>query len=290
MKLSLGDEKLVSIQYDEYLQLLSILSVRIPEEINIVDIDAQLDIGHLANGCLLRFLRDDANRYNKIIRIIRKEIFQLREATNGNYSLTPTLESIGSNLRNLIVPSHWYPYLPKRLPFNKWLEDICRKIVTITSYLHISQESDIRDCDLRVFYQPAGFLNSLLQDYSCLVKASVLDMDFEVRVIENYSDRSDHGVYLNGLQLHNAKWDFTKCCITQSQEEQSICPLPVVWLRPIKLSSKVKKNSYQCYNCPILHSYYQHVDKNCMITLSLSTEVEIEMLHLKRVAISIADL
>ncbi|EDV26241.1 uncharacterized protein TRIADDRAFT_54031 [Trichoplax adhaerens] len=289
MKLSLGDEKLVSIQYDEYLQLLSLLSIRIPEEIKVEDIDAQLDIGHLANGCLLRFLRDDANRYNKVIRMIRKEIFQLREATNGNYSLTPRLEKICSNLRNLIVPTHWYPYLPTHLPFNQWLEDLSRKVATLTSYIKTSQESDLNDCDLRIFYQPAGFLDSLLQDYNGLVKAGVLEIDFEVKIFNDSEKKCDHGIHLLGLQLHNAAWDFTKCCITQVKEAQATCPLPIIWLRPIKLSNKVKKSSYPTYSCPVLHSYYQDVDKNCMIRLSLATEIEVGILYLKRVAISVMD-
>ena len=81
----------------------------------------------------------------------------------------------------------------------------------------------------------------------------------------------DHGVYLDGMVLHNAKWDWARAELDNLPTgETGPCPMPVVWLRPVDISrahSARKNLKANVYNCPVFVSSqasqgWQHIVTN----------------------------
>lgn len=75
-------------------------------------------------------------------------------------------------------------------------------------------------------------------------------MAFKTYLKEYYesevTEYPDDGVYIHGLFLQGAKWDFKKKMIDDSDPKVPIVKMPVVWLEPVEDKGYIDEKSYSC--------------------------------------------
>ncbi len=62
------------------------------------------------------------------------------------------------------------------------------------------------------------------------------------------------GIYLSGLQIHNASWDSLRSAIKQQPASQELdrVDMPFLWLKPVDKNMHQKNNkSKLTYKCPV---------------------------------------
>lgn len=84
------------------------------------------------------------------------------------------------------------------------------------------------------------------------------------------------GVFVSGLNLHNALWDTTRSVLmapsTDSRDSQQ---MPVFWLKPSDAGSpQTPRRLYQLYKCPVYcaEDPKLHGDSNVVVHFSLPSE------------------
>lgn len=84
------------------------------------------------------------------------------------------------------------------------------------------------------------------------------------------------GVFVSGLNLHNALWDTTRAVLMMpSTDSCSGQQMPVFWLKPSDAGSGVTpRRLYQLYKCPVYcaEDCRLHGDTNIVVHFSLPTE------------------
>ena len=95
------------------------------------------------------------------------------------------------------------------------------------------------------------------------------------------------GVFVSGLNLHNALWDTTRSVLmmpsTDSREEQQ---MPVFWLKPSDVgSAQTSSRLYQLYKCPVYCASDPklHGERNIVVQFSLPSEQDPSMWQYQRV-------
>jgi hypothetical protein len=84
------------------------------------------------------------------------------------------------------------------------------------------------------------------------------------------------GVFISGLQLHNALWDNTRAVLMMpSSDSIGLQEMPVFWLKPLDTyAPQTPRRLYELYRCPVYCSQdtKKHGDKNVIVHFSLPTE------------------
>lgn len=55
------------------------------------------------------------------------------------------------------------------------------------------------------------------------------------------------GLYIKGLHLEGAKWDYEEMCLMEPEPMELTCSMPIIHFRPVK---EKKKNKGSVYECP----------------------------------------
>nr|XP_033804381.1 dynein heavy chain domain-containing protein 1 [Geotrypetes seraphini] len=165
-------------------------------------------------------------------------------------------EDITWALRNCSLPKQWTMYrsASSQLSVPKWLKLLRCRLEHLSGYL----ESDSRNyCQYNpsVFQNPKGLLVAVIEEKA---RAEHQDLD-QYRIQAQIMQRGllsmpvpQHGLYLSGLQLHNALWD-TRFALIQETLSTKPCSLPVVWITAEPVTQKARRSSsaYAQYLCPL---------------------------------------
>lgn len=162
-------------------------------------------------------LLQELNRYNKLIRIIRRSLQSIKDALNGLIVFSFELEDALNLIKLNKVPDSWmkhsYPSL-KPLPsyidnlkqrvnfFGKWVEGGCPPVFWIGG-----------------FFFPQGFLTGVRQNFARKYKIPIdhLVYDFE-SMPENYDKTKgpEDGAVVEGFYLEGARFDFSRMSLAES--------------------------------------------------------------------------
>ncbi len=115
---------------------------------------------------------------------------------------------------------------------------------------------------------------------------------FQMLMGDTLSTAPPVGVYVTGLQLHNASWDSTRCVLKETAPDMMHKPynMPTVWLKPVDMTMSANKIKGLVYECPVyVDSSSPCVAFNNMVTqLALPTIVKPSIWTQRRVCLSCA--
>merc|ERR1719181_1183942 len=81
-------------------------------------------------------LQQEITRYNKLLAEIKRSLSEIRKALVGQLVMTETLDSMGTNMFNQLVPENWskkaYPSLK---PLASWTNDLLARMDFLTGTL-----------------------------------------------------------------------------------------------------------------------------------------------------------
>lgn len=196
------------------------------------------------------FVKQEIERFNKLLSVIRKSLSDLVKAIEGTVVMSMELEKMFESFMNGKVPLNWekvgYPCLK---PLNSWYKDLLQRIVFISDWLY---NGPPKSYWVPAFFFPQGFNTATLQTYARQTETAIDTLAFRTNVMpffnKDITEKPETGVYVYGYFMQGARWDANKKIVDDSHIGVVIVEFPVVWLEPI-LDEDLKRD--KMFECPL---------------------------------------
>ena len=189
-------------------------------------------------------------RFNNLLKVIRTSTIQLKDALAGLVTMSADLEKVGNALFDNKVPELWsrnaYPSLK---PLAQWVEDFIARLEFMQKWL---DEGPPNCFWISGFFFTQSFLTGTLQNYSRKYKIPIDTLCFDFEVLsetltpDSFTSGPEDGCYVHGLFLDGARWDDSLKALAEPLPKILFYAVPVIWLKPVKISEKPKKHTYEC--------------------------------------------
>ena len=113
---------------------------------------------------LTTFLLQEVQRFNRLLKVIKASLEDLKKAINGLILMSDDLDAMFYDLLVNKVPKNWakvgYPSLK---PLTSWMKDLKERISFIRAWL---MDGTTNTYWLSSFFFPQGFLTGVLQEHA----------------------------------------------------------------------------------------------------------------------------
>jgi len=227
------------------LELSAALMDQIPQELNLVAIAR----AHEADKTPLTIvLLQEIDRYNKLLRSVRRSLRDLAMGVKGLVVISPALEEMMECLYGSVVPPAWHSAYPSLKPLGPWVRDLSQRINQLQRWA--SDDSSIKTFWLSGFTFPVGFLTALLQMSARKNGVSIESLTWDFVVMSsnesNIAMRPKEGAYIRGLYLEGARWDVENGCLAEPYPMELVCPMPIIHFKPVEQRKKSSKGLHAC--------------------------------------------
>jgi len=199
-------------------------------------------------------LMQELERYNRLITTLRRSLFQLRDGLQGLVVITPELEQVFSSLLKGRVPDAWGFAYPSLKGLGSWMRDLLDRVEQMRRW---AEERIPNVFWLSGFTYPTGLLTALLQTTARRTGNSIDALRWDFIVLNQDEDTITQpppdGVYVRGLFLEGARWDYDAGCLEEPFSMQLYCPMPLIHFKPVDSKAKLSRSTYSCplYMYPI---------------------------------------
>ncbi|XP_076380407.1 dynein heavy chain at 89D [Megalopta genalis] len=182
-------------------------------------------------------LFQELERFNKLIRTMKRTLLQLRKAIAGEIGMDTMLESISTALYNGVLPMEWARFAPAtRKNLAGWMEHFEKRIQQYTDWSGGSEPIVLWLAGLHI---PETYLAALVQ-MACRRNSWSLDRSLTYTAVsrhirvEQVEERPEQGCYVSGLYLEGARWDIVNQCLERSRPKILVEELPILIVIPIE--------------------------------------------------------
>lgn len=129
-----------------------------PETLRVTEAGAMISLGV--------FVKQEMERFNKLLRLVRSRLRELIQAIDGTVVMSQLLEDQFNSFINGKVPLPWldtsvgYPSLK---PLVSWVNDLVARIRFVGQWLY---DGPPKSYWLSSFYFPQGFMTATMQTYA----------------------------------------------------------------------------------------------------------------------------
>ena len=96
------------------------------------------------------------------------------------------------------------------------------------------------------FFFTQSFLTGILQNFARRNNFPIDSVCFDFEVVGNKNPPLEYGCYIQGLFLDGGKWDEIGNYLAEPVPKILYYPMPIIWLKPVKIADKIKKIMYEC--------------------------------------------
>jgi len=192
-------------------------------------------------------LTQELTRFNKLIKVIRVSLADIRKALKGEVLMSPALEKASRSLYDGKIPDLWmdasYPSLK---PLGSYIVDLKLRIAGFRKWL---DETAPTVFWISGFYFTQSFLTGVLQNFARKYTIPIDEIEFDFEFIkEEIKEKPKDGAYVQGLYIEGAKWDYEDMCLTESDPKTLFVKCPVILMRPVHFKNV---SDYENYECPV---------------------------------------
>ncbi|XP_012151823.2 dynein heavy chain at 89D [Megachile rotundata] len=225
----------VGISKDEFIDnIASEILTKVPEEYDLIRIRKNYGVSVTPTTIVLL---QELERFNRLIRTMKRTLSQLRKAIAGEIGMDAVLENISTALYNGVLPKEWAKLAPDtKKTLAGWMEHFEKRIQQYNTWSGTNEPIVLWLAGLHI---PETYLAALVQ-MSCRRNSWALDHSLMYTAVSRFTipekveDRPDEGCYVSGLYLEGARWDVDEQCLKKSHPKVLVEPLPVLIILPVE--------------------------------------------------------
>lgn len=199
-------------------------------------------------------LFQEIERYNELLASVRSHCYQLQRGIKGFIVMSLELDQMFEALFHSRIPSAWLKAYPSLKPLGSWTRDLIARISQLTRWV---EDGYPKVFWLGGFTYPTGFLTAVLQTSARKNSVPIDTLGWEFQIINltesEITTPPKEGVYVTGIFLEGAGWDFESDCLQEPEPMELHVRLPIIHFKPTESRKKQQRNVYQCplYMYPI---------------------------------------
>ena len=182
------------------------------------------------------FVRQEMERFNKLLKEVKKNLKSLENAIKGTEVMSAILEDIFNSFLDNKVPASWMEGnigFPSLKPLDSWIKDLVDRLVFMGNWVRHGPPMTFW---LAAFFFPQGFMTATMQTYARATGKPIDTLGFHTHILEHGGDEvkvaQKVGVNIHGLYMQGAKWDYKKKCVEDSDPKKPLVEFPAIWLEP----------------------------------------------------------
>jgi len=201
------------------------------------------------------FVKQEMERFNKLLREVKKNLNSLINAIKGTEVMSSKLEDIFNCFLNNKVPGFWMDTnlgFPSLKPLSSWVQDLVDRITFVGSWV---REGPPNTFWVAAFFFPQGFMTATMQSYARATGKPIDTLGFKTHVqafmVEEVEEAPEVGVNIHGMFMQGAKWDFNKKSVEDSDPKVPLVDFPVIWLEPMEMEADFQLSPSENFECPL---------------------------------------
>ncbi|XP_062548437.1 dynein axonemal heavy chain 8 [Armigeres subalbatus] len=224
-------------------------------------------MGHL--GSMNIFLRQEIDRIQKIILLVRTTLKDLLLAIDGIIIMNEQLRDALDNIYDARVPEVWKRGSWASASLGFWFTELIERNNQFYTWCFKGRPNMFW---MTGFFNPQGFLTAMRQEVARAHKGWALDVvtlhnDVTKMLTEECKQHPDEGVFVYGLYLDGAGWDRRNNRLQESINKVLYTAMPVIHIYAI--NSTAPKDP-KLYECPV-YKKSNRTDLNYITPLWLQT-------------------
>jgi dynein heavy chain len=149
------------------------------------------------------FKSQEVERFNKLLKVMKKTLVDLQKAIKGTVVMSIELENMFTAFLNKKVPENWeYHAYPSLKPLGSWTVDLIERVAFFRKWV---EKGTMESYWLSAFFFPQGFMTSAMQSYARKTMIAIDSLMFrtEVRTFtkDDIREVPSEGVNIHGLFL-----------------------------------------------------------------------------------------
>lgn len=205
-------------------------------------------------------------KFNRLLTRMTNTLKDIKRAIKGFIVMSADLDAMYTSFLNNQLPRVWETVSFASLKsLGSWVNDLLYRVSFMKSWLLHGQPATF---PLPVFFFPQGFMTASLQTFARKHMEAIDGLNFDYEILKQHQDEltegPEDGVYLFGLYLEGARWDYDNWKLAESLPGKMYELLPVIHFIP----QTNHKQAPGTYVCP---TYKTAVRKGVLSTTGLST-------------------
>ncbi|XP_077975281.1 dynein axonemal heavy chain 8-like [Styela clava] len=194
------------------------------------------------------FLRQEIDRMQKVITLVRTTLTDLKLAIEGTIIMSENLRDALDNMFDAKVPTQWRKVSWESSTIGFWFTELLERNTQLSKWIFEGRPICFW---MTGFFNPQGFLTAMRQEVTRMHKGWALDSvtlhnDMLKSFKEDVTSPPQEGVYIHGLFLDGAAWDRRNCRLMESQPKVLFVPLPVVHMFAVNSTAPKDPALYPC--------------------------------------------
>lgn len=209
----------------------------IPKEFDLDECSKKYPI--LYTECMNSVLEQEIEKYNNLIKVIKKSLIDLQKAIKGYVVMSPEIEAVAKNIiYNNTVPEIWKQYsYPSMKPLFSWIKDLGLRVQFFQDWIEKNPPIAMW---LPAFFFPQSFFTGVMQNCARKTHLAFDDLCFDHIIMnepkEELKKLEVEGCYVYGLFIEGAKWEKERKCLGESEFGVLTSPAPCVMYKPVEAS------------------------------------------------------
>ncbi|XP_048203785.1 dynein axonemal heavy chain 8 isoform X1 [Perognathus longimembris pacificus] len=207
-----------------------------------------IKMGHLNSMNI--FLRQEIDRMQRVISILRSSLSDLKLAIEGTIIMSENLRDALDNMYDARIPQLWKRVSWDSSTLGFWFTELLERNAQFATWIFEGRPNVFW---MTGFFNPQGFLTAMRQEVTRAHKGWALDTvtihnDVLRQTKEEIVSPPVEGVYIYGLYMDGAGWDRRNGKLTESTPKVLFTQLPVLHI--FAINSTAPKDP-KLYVCPI---------------------------------------
>ncbi|XP_029979746.1 dynein heavy chain 5, axonemal [Sphaeramia orbicularis] len=225
------------------------------------------------------FLRQEVDRMQRVISIVRTTLTDLNLAINGTIIMSEDLRDALDCMFDARIPRLWLRLSWPSATLGFWFSELLERNQQLSAWISSRRPNQFW---ITGFFNPQGFLTAMRQETTrsnqsrgWALDTVTLSNEVTKMMREDVSappPEDKGGVYIYGLFLDGAGWDRRGARITEAPPKVLFTPLPVVHVFAVNSSnmadSKRPPGAISLYSCPV-YKKPRRTDLNYIFSLHL---------------------